>query len=282
MKRALKIILILLLIIALILLGAWFRARRQSTDEGRPAPTFREFLGLGSRAPSTSTDGGGLTPDGPSQGGRETPGTETPSETPATGGVAVSQFTSGPLTPAQGTVTGSGNIIGNGTSGSGASSGNGTSGTGSTPSAPQAPTASATAGPACSDEDLNIEFTAEEIARLTALQNRFYAVAGSLNSDADIQREAANYTSYKAKADQIAELYNYCVAVAPRITAPAFRARTATPFWRNTSQDGVGYIPGATGGPTALSGVFNGGALDPREVSGTQAIIQRIFKVNLW
>jgi hypothetical protein len=249
MKRAFKIILILLLVIALLLFGAWLRVRKQSTDQGRSAPTFREFLGLGSRAPSTTTDGGtGLTPDGPSQGG-ETPNTETPSQPSTTGGVAVSQFTSGPLTPAQGASGGPG--FGMSGSGSGSSGGNTSSG-GAAPTPPQAP-AAGTTGPFCGEEDLNIDFTADEIARLNALQNRFYAIAGSLNSDADIQQEASNYTTYKAKADQITELYNYCVATA-----------------------------GATGGATALSGVFNGGALDPREVLGTQAIIQRIFKVNLW
>ncbi len=101
MRKGFKIILVILLVIALILVGAWFLSRKKAKDAGQPVPTFRQFLGLGEKATQgTTTPDGGLSSD-------FTP--DTPPDTPngGTSGPSVSQFTNEPLTPSQpGTTSG--------------------------------------------------------------------------------------------------------------------------------------------------------------------------------
>jgi hypothetical protein len=83
----------------------------------------------------------------------------------------------------------------------------------------------------CTDADVNIAFTDEEIARLTALQTRFYAIAQTLHTDTDVKTELANYDNFKLKLDSITELNNYCVAQYPKIPASFEKKRVPTPFW---------------------------------------------------
>lgn len=284
MKRALKIILILLVLLAIIATIAWLRARNTAVKNGGEAPTFREFISgknTNVSTPQDSTDGlSAIFVDE----NTATPPSST--STPTTGAIVVSRFTSGPTTPTQqGTQGGqntisqggatNGNLPGGGGTGSGSggtgggTGGGGTGGGGSTPPAP-----------ACSDEDLNITFTADEISRLDTLQQQFYDLAATLHTDSDIGIELENYNNFKAKSDQINELYAYCNAKSPLITNPAFITRVPTPFWRNQTRDRNGYMS-ASGTVRALSDLASD-AIDPRNVGGTQTIIQRIFALDLW
>ncbi len=129
---------------------------------------------------------------------------------------------------------------------------------------------------------MNITFTPNEIARLQQLQNRFYAIAGSLHSDSSVATELANYTTFKTKGDTILELYTYCTAKSPLIGSPALKTKVATPFWRDPTKDRDGYIPITSPNLGSLNILFASGAQDPRNVNQTQILIQKIFKLNLW
>ncbi len=288
MRRTLKIILILFLIIAVILSIAWLLARRKAVRSGTIAPTFKTFITLGGKNASnlpTQTDTE-FSSDFTDQ--EESPDTpDTSSIGVPVGSVAVSRFTTAPLSPTDdraaggsGTSGGSsgngGGTGGSGTGGNGGTGGGGTGGGGTGGGGSPRP-------PACSDEDLNISFTADEIARLNALQNRFYDIAGTLHTDGDIAIELANHDNFKAKAEQALELYGYCASKAPLITAAPFVTRVPTPFWRDPSKDTNGYMP-APGILRAMSlSVYLGGnPIDPRVEDRGRTIIQKIFAVDLW
>jgi len=289
MKRALTIILIILLIIATILTVSWAISRKRAVNDDKTPLTFRQFLGIGGRGQSVPEGTDGLTPETPVG---ENPGTP---ENPATPGgsstnpVAVSQFTSGPLTPSQTAGTNDTPINQGGTrppqgsTTSGGTGGNTGGGVTTTGGGGGTTGGGSTTAPTCSDADVTIAFTADEIARLNALQNRFYTVATTLYTDAAVQAEVANYTTFKTKANKATELYNYCAAVAPRITSAPLQTKVATPFWRDITKDKAGYMPNsANGNTTSLSGSFAAGPADPRNIPQTQVLIQKIFKLNLW
>lgn len=127
---------------------------------------------------------------------------------------------------------------------------------------------------------MNITFTADEIARLRELQNRFYSIAGSLQSDASVSAELANYTAFKEKSDTLLELYGYCNAKAPLIGTVAYRTKVPTPFWRNAPKDGVGYRYTGTLGlePDPL----NAHTYNPNNAQTAGSVLERIFRLNLW
>jgi hypothetical protein len=269
MSRFIKIILTIILIIAIILVGAWIVSRKKAADGNRATPTFRQFLGLGTAPVNTPreqppTD---LTPDqiinepaDPTTPGSSNEGTGTGSA------VAVSQFTSSPITPTQGAV-----------------SIKPAPALPATPKNVQAPVlppatvtsppTTSTAGPQCTDSDVTIEFTADEIARLNALQSRFLAIAQNLRTDNDVAAELGNYDSFKTKLDVVGELYAYCQEKSPLIGAPAYRTRVATPFWRNPARDGAGYI--------SANGTINM-PVDSRDDAKTHRLLEKVFRVNLW
>lgn len=273
MQRVFKYILYIVIIIAIILLVAWVRSRKAAQQSGTNPLSFRQFLGLGSStpAPATETPDTGLTPD------FTTPDETTPDQ-PSGGTVTSSNFTTGPMSPAQG---GSTSGSSNNSSGGSLVGGN-TTGT-TTPSVIPAPatTGAPVTNPLaqCSDEDITIEFTAAEISRLNDLQNRFYAISGILHTDGDVQNEITNYDEFKGKVNQINELYNYCVAKAPAITAPLYSNRTFTPFWREAGKDGVGYISGKYNGWEWVK--LDSQEWNPREAEA-RPVIEQIFKLNLW
>jgi hypothetical protein len=281
MKRVFKYILYIILIIAIILVVSWLRMRRTAQQNGTQTPTFRQFLGLGTSTPSENTSGPGteFTSDF----------TDTTTDTTGTSSgssesVATSQFTSGPLSPTQDTSLNSGGSVRNpNTNLPGIGNPPGSSTT-QNPQ-PSTPTINPSTLPTpplsqCTDADLTIAFTAEEISRLNALQNRFYSIAGILHTDADVQNEAANYTEFKAKTHQITELYSYCAGKSPSITAPLYSSRVSTPYWREAIKDGIGYISRRHAGWEWIQ--LDSKKWDPRDVAQSQAVIEQIFKLNLW
>ncbi len=283
MRKALTIILIVLLIISILIAGAWVVSRNKAVKNGAVAPSFRQFLGLGTKQGATGSPGGDLVPDG------ETPGSNggTPGGAGGTGSggvssdgnVSVSEFTDGPLTPSdiENDVTpgpiDSGNT-GNDSTGGGASNPPPTV----LPPNPLPPSGTAS----CTDEDSTIAFTPDEINRLNALQTRFYAVAQTLHTDADVRTELANYDNFKVRADKASDLYNYCVAKAPQITAGAYATRVPTPFWRDATRDRNGYMPIPPSGQSVPLSTMAANPADPRDVNRTQVLLQKIFALNLW
>lgn len=289
MRRFFTIILILLILIGVIASLGWLIARKSAVKNGITAPTFRQFINFGTKKPSVGTAVTGehglsseFTGTMPTDKKTRAKGIESPN------GISSSQFTSGPLTPAQNPRSSSG-LDGSSFSG-GAGIGEFAGGDkppaedGSAPTPPPISPTSSSDGSQCSDADTTIEFTPEEIQRLNKLQNRFYAIAGTLHNDADVQNERANYDEFKAKSDQITELYNYCQATAPRIQAPFLKTRITTPYWRDASRDGAGYFVTAPANSPQGIGAGAGSAItiNPNDVLAGQSIMERVFRVNLW
>lgn len=216
-------------------------------------------------------DGNG-TIDGYDNGGLENPDGGNDSGGPGDEG----GFTNGPIMP----------IGGNPTPGGSPTDGPGTTpgGTAGVPGitegedpVPPPETNTAVAEVFCSEADTNIEFTQAEIARLNILQNRFYTIAQSLRSDADVQTEISNYDAFQVKASQTLELYNYCQSKLPLITNPALQKRVATPFWHDTARDSQTFL--SPDGP--IQGEMS---IDHSEKSMPTLlrILQNVLHINLW
>jgi hypothetical protein len=100
------------------------------------------------------------------------------------------------------------------------------------------PTTPGTAVPEdiCSDADTNIEFTAEEIARLNTLRLRFSNIASNLYTKGDIEQQLALFDSFKAKTVQVNELITFCENTSSSLPG-ALQVRVPTPFYHDFSRD---------------------------------------------
>lgn len=295
MKRFISITIIILIVVAIILTGAWFFSRRTAEKNGTAKPTFRQFL-------SGDTDTGtGLTPNDGSLSSvfvddnlsSATPGA---SVTP-TIGTQVAQFSSGAYTP---TTTSEGTAT-NGSNSSGNTPGSGVPGEvtapGSTTVDPTTQTPASVpptiAGPECSEADLNIAFSSSDLARLQALQNRFYALSQALRTDADVATETGNHDNFKAKVDKVTALYTSCVQYSQAIpTNSPYSVRIPTPFWHADPHFGqesevfigpAGPYDGAIGGSGTWNGSSNGATPTmPTNTPLGLRSLQRSLRLNLW
>lgn len=273
MKRFLAILIIVLIIALIVLGGAWFFARQTAKKTGTTPPTFRQFLSIGGATPTKTPATGSISSVfSPNNNPSTTGGTSSPLPQQ---GVRVSEFTNNTLNPTnQGSSavnntgtggTGIGSDIPGGGSGGSGGSGSGGSGTGGS--------GGGTTQPVCGDADLNINFTQAELTRLRALQNRFYAVAQYLHSDADVNVEQSNYDAFKAKVNQLTELYNYCQAKSPLLANATLKKHVPTPYWHDASQDAFGFI--SSDGPI-------GGTVPLDDMPRGWRIIERTLRINLW
>ena len=313
MKKFLKILIILLLILAILLGVSWLISRRTAVKNGTTPPTFRQFLNWGTKTPTTTPNSGEVSSVFVDNNVASQSPQGSVSNTP---GVAVSQFTNPSSVPTQTSGGQSGGPV--------VPSGNG----GTTPSPGADPTTTPPAqvppiipGPECSDADLNIEFTPDQLAQLQALQNRFYAVAQSIHNDADVATETGNWSNFKGKVQKFTELYNTCLAktVNPPtpdskvVTGAEYTVRVPTPFWHETDPkynekevflggSGVydAYVTGATPDqidpyfdytkPLVPDGGLGGGLLGSPNPNGgfkNQIIfglrsLERTLRINLW
>ncbi len=287
MKKSLRIIIIILILITIILLGFWMRARKQAVKEGSTAPTFRAFLGLGNPKGAKTDD---KTPNENSSdftGDEDISGAQTENEQIGST-IRKSIFTNGELSPAGSantTNTGGTVIVQGGNNGSGGGNTTGGGGVAITPPSPQTQ-------PECSDSDLFIEFTPEEINRLNALKTRFFALAGELHTDEDLSAEISNYDLFKTKSDKITELYSYCVQSPVYTSAQpssftvrepygstvsgrngAINYRVPTPFWHDKAKDNNAFIHQGLN----WQGIFS----DPDLVFPERSI-EHALRLNLW
>lgn len=249
MNRIVKIILILIVAFFLILGVIWLIGRNSAMKNGKEPLTFRQFLGLSTKKNPAETvpgDGTSVFNGNGANNGNGTNGTGTNGDgtgtngngtggigTDGTGNVNVSQFTDG------GTV-GPGGAGSNSSSGNGSINPDGSSNPSADPnddgsiSVDGGISDSGATQPVCSEEDMNIDFTAAEIAQLNILQNRFYALAQTLHSDTDVATELANHDAFTLKADNVLSLYAYCQSKLPIINTGSdamLKRHVATPFW---------------------------------------------------
>ncbi len=313
MKKILKLILLIVIIVAIVLVVWWLVGRNTAVKNGTSPVSFRSFIGLGDGNPLPGPDSGGLTPDTTgSQGTATTPdGNDDGIDDDFSDEndvldrdyADVSVFTEGPLTPADsdgggagGGSTGGGGTSGGGGAGGGSTGGGGTSGGGGAGGGSTGGGGTSGGGtppgdippvfPICSDADVTITFTPDEIRRLNALQTRFYAIAVDLRTDTDVDTELVNYDVFKAKADTIAEFYNYCQSKAPLITAAPYKTRVGTPYWYEPGKDQTGYLNNmrvySTSSTFINNALNNYRIVNPYDQSRTKAVLEHLFKVNLW
>lgn len=286
MRRFITILIIVLIFVGVILLGAWFFARRTAQKEGRVPPTFKEFLSRDAGTTPTAQNPGDLS----SVFVDDNLTTTTPGQSSSgTSGTQVAVFTTTTSTPAQNNAP------------AGPGSGSGSNGTTTTTTTTVDPTTLPPAsvpptipGPECSDADLNIRFTPQELARLQILQNRFYAISQSIRTDGDVATETGNHDNFKAKVDKITALYNSCIAYSQNLpTNSQYRIRIPTPFWHadpNLNADAevfVAPMPGAYDGDIGGRGTWNGSnngttPLVPTNLPLGLRSLERSLRLNLW
>jgi hypothetical protein len=269
MNRKIIIILIILLALFLIIIGgSWFVARKNAQKSGSASPTFKEFIGLGTK-PATPINGNGdLSSDftNPNGSGKTTGGADTTSSS--------SQFTNNTFLPAGGAMTGTDNLNGNGgynpngniNTGAGYSGPNtsvGTSGSSGT-------TASTPAAIPCSDLETTITFTPAEIARLNDLQRRFYAIAPNLQNDSSAAAELSTYSGYILQEKKITEMTAYCESKLAQLPA-IYNRHVPTPFWHNLSLDTNTFTIGTPSNSLQTGNVLN-----------AKMQTERILRLNLW
>lgn len=272
MKKAIIIIVILLIVVA----GFFYVRQRNTTQNGGTQSSgFKGFFNFGNRTTGTTdntkdettSDFTGETPvKEPTNGTPTTPSEQpnsafgnTPPLTITNGGTI-----SGTITPGIESIEGSGfqggaSLPGGGTISGGGTTGGGTGGTGGV------------TGPQCGVDDLEIEFTAEEIAKLKALETRFYAIAPTLRTNEDLQAESANYSSYKVLNQKYTELITYCENVTPLLPS-ALNQRVATPLYSDPAQDKPYFTTGAN-----VTDTIN------IATPGTRpGIIEKLFRISIW
>lgn len=275
--RKLFIIIVIILLLTASIVGAlWYRSRQVATQEGRTAPTFREFIGLG----SSNRNGGGANGDLSSEFTDPTAGSGTDSTTNGGnfgdgmnigdgGQVTVSSFTSDTISPI-------GGGFGAGTQGSGSGSGGGLG-------TPPILTTSGTGGgiitdtmAGCSEADMNIAFTDAERVELERLRQRFDRIASRLHNDSDANQELDNYDEYVSTVKKANELNTWCEQKTPNLANPAYKTRVATPFWRGAA-DVLYYFA-----PQVDQYGFDFGPSYPVWKMLYQTMLQRALRLNLW
>ena len=233
MKRALKIIITIVVIALIVLLVLWLVARHKAIQNGKTPPQFKDFFTFNAGIPNAN-------PIGPS--GEETsPFTSSTTTSLPTGPQeGTSLFTNGTLGLGDGSL-GLGSFAS--PSNQGFPGGNNQTTTNNqTSTPPPSNTSSGIPVEECSDADSNIVFTTDELNQLSDLSQQFYTLAQTLHSDADVVSAQSAYESFKVQDDQLVELNNYCRAQAPLISDPAFKVRVPTPFWYEPNSAGYTFF----------------------------------------
>lgn len=252
MRKFIKISILILSVIFLILVGVWLVGRKQAQDAGKTPLTFREFLNLSSKRESGINIGGsgdGLSSDfqGPQTGGNGSSSGGSPQQDSSVGipesETRVSNFTDNTIIPNTTNtetlpIDANNDGVDDSKSIDDVYDGSKIVATGQTLNE-------------CTDRDLNISFTPEEIEKLQALQARFYALSQYLHDDSDVRVEQSNWSTFRTESDRITELYNYCAGNnyngdGYKIADPLLQYRVPTPFWRDErdpSKDTNSVIP---------------------------------------
>lgn len=331
MKRKITIVIIILLIIFMMVGGAWLLARRRANKNSTTPPTFKEFVGIGvsNKAQPGNGPDNTLSSDFTNDPEKQSPTTIPNTNIP----IATSVFTTGGFTPLGGGLgggmgggglggggingggLGGGGIDGgglgdggNGGGGGGNGGGTGSGGTGGnggpiiTP--PPLGVIPTVTPPECSDADLTINFTAEEIAKLNGLKERFFVVAETINTDADVATELSNYNTFKTKLRKITELEEFCVnspvyknakATTQPVAAPGgifniptprqpygsvwpgpngdINYRVPTPFWNDIFKDNDAFVH---------QGVNIDGIFTDTDPIFPERSMEHAFRLNLW
>ncbi len=298
MKRFLTILILILSIVAVFLGISWLVSRKSAQKSGNTPQTFREFI-TGDTVPgsATSTDdslSGAFTtpPDGTLDDGTSLikPGPDgvygtqddistPPSPAGAPTDTRISIFTNtGALNPGDTTPPST-------SSGVAPANQPGIKTPIPVPVRDTFAGATVVGGNDCTDADQNIVFTPQELAQLRALQNRFYAVATTLHTDADVAAEFANYNTFDLKARKINELANYCTNHIAQVVAanPIYGTTVATPYWGAPLKDSLyGFFSKAATPQGGITPPDYGGPFDINDLTSGLRNVERALRLNLW
>lgn len=131
--------------------------------------------------------------------------------------------------------------------------------------------------PLCRPDDLEIEFTTDEIAQLKALEEEFYTIAPNLRSDQDVAVERGNWSEYRFLNEQFADMTQYCENTVASAGFPENLKRyLRTPFWSDSrATNNRSFVDAYSGDGTEEIDIKNPPSRRP-------GFIERFFKLNLW
>lgn len=266
MKKVFIIIGILLVIFAIFIA----LRKRQLEQEGRPATRFRDFFTFNTNK-TLDPDGSDGVNDGDFTDPTDDPTAPGGSDSVTPDGIPIkSAFTDTPPVTPPGTQGSNTPPPGTGTStGGGQTGGNG--GGSTPPILPPDEDDDTPPAPLCSIDDLEIEFTAGEIAELRELEEEFYLLAPTLRSDQDVLAERGNWSNYTLLNGTFIDMNNYCVEATPKLSSNIKHYRR-TPFW-NDSQSKDSFIGRTDGGLD----------INLNQPSDKRlGYIERFFRLNIW
>ncbi len=289
--NAVKKIFLILILVLLAFVVYRYVVLKKNQEEGSSTPiTFRDFFNLGDKSYPGSEGGDvpiipifeneGLGTGGTAGGGNTTPGgggsSGSGGEGTGTPGTA-SAFGDAPPFEPGGSFGAGGSLGSGGDFGDGSPFGNNTGNTGQSGSGSSGGGLTTPTGPICSAKDTDIVFTDEENARLQVLEARFNAIAPTLITDQGVVIENGNYQTYKSKNDKIVEYRNFCFERAPLLADAALKRRLPTPYWSDSTLNRATFASDATSVPTRPSVPRT-----PARNSGTDAFIEKLFRLNIW
>ncbi len=304
--KLLKIIITIITIVAIITGAAWLVMRKKAQNENKQPATFKEFISTDVPLETVDTNENPLSGNFIDQNQNniddreEGKGLDQKDVDP---GTRTSSFTGSSISPASSSNNGSGGNNSTPGGGNTPNSGGGTSTPGRNTTLPDRtiitiPTKGSplTSETGCTPADLNITFDPTELAKLKALQERFYTIAQTLHSDADTKTQIANYDAFLLKETKLTELLKYCEGSEGKFPNKVeFTQKVPTPFWWESSE--VRYnrfvIPILIGGTTGTdSGVPLGYVMDSGQIGGKidsisdidvlKRSLERILRLNLW
>ena len=274
MPRILKIIFFLLLALLLVFgIYRYITLKQESNRSGNPL-TYRAFFGLSESEKIINDIDNPYTPDfeNPQTGGGNTPGTpRTGPNQPSTPNnrEPLSAFgTTPPFSPA-GEIGRSNAFNQNPDTSDDPTPGNNTPGNDNTPAETATAVRAVGDDKECVPEDIDIEFTAAELAQLAILEERFNQLAPTLVSDQAVKTERANYQTFKVKNDKIVEYKNYCFQQTAKFADKNFLKRLPTPFWTNPALNTPSFKNTPDEEPLMD---------DPKG----RSFIERLFRLNVW
>ncbi len=268
MKKVFLIILIIILVVSSII---FLQRKKEAEREGRTYG-FRDFFTFSTKKVVGTTD-----PTGETDGEFTDPATDPTapggSDTVTPDGIPIkSAFTNTPPVTPNGVQGGNTPTTPGGTTPPGGGSGPG-GGTTTPPILPPIDDEDPDDIPAplCRIDDLEIEFTTEEIAELKALEQEFYALAPTLRSDQDVVAERNNWSNYVFLNENFIDMTNYCENATPKLPS-GIKRYLRTPFW-NDSRSGSSFVDRTDGYK----------AIDLTRPSNRYLnYIERFFKLNIW
>lgn len=133
----------------------------------------------------------------------------------------------------------------------------------------------------CSEDDMNIQFTTEELAQLRALQTRFNTIAEGLYEQDSVAEQKSLYSSLKIKSDDIKGLVLFCENNSPNITDPKMKRKIPTPFYRGTQDNGTYTSNTSYTSEDNNSMPSNRKPLLNFPINAT-TLFERLLRINIW